>query len=234
MRYHGYLVALIAWAIMLAGCQPQDNYTTTLSVTGDLKAGDPVIHGGRRIGTVNAVRSMPDGKSKVSFTVDAGHTDEVRENSIVVLSADSGATVLKLVSPETTTSRPLPPGSSIPGAGTEAEASLLMARETLKSAAAGVTEALEALNANLEGLSKSPAWEEFHNDLDQVQRQMATAAAHAREILEKQLPRLREELYQLETRLRVEGKAVDAERLRLDFDRMARSLASPTPSPHVE
>jgi ABC-type transporter Mla subunit MlaD len=235
MLYRNCVVTLIACAILFAGCQPQDNYTTTLSVTRGLKAGDPVIHDGRRIGTVNAVRSMPDGKSQVGFAVEPGHTDEVREDSIAIVSEDSGAPALKLVSPTAVASRPVPPGSSIPGAGTEAEATLLAAREALKSLAAGATDALQDLNANLEGLNKSPAWDEFHRDFQEVQRQMAMAGTQAREILDKQLPRLRRELYNLETRLRVEGNSAEAERLRRDLERLARNLAaSPTPSPHAD
>lgn len=235
MLYRGCVVTLIVCAILFAGCQPQSNYTTTLSVTRGLKAGDPVIHDGRRIGTVNAVKSMPDGKSQVSFAIEYGRSDEVREDSIAIVSEDSGTPALKLVSPAGVASRPAPPGSNIAGAGTEAEATLLVAREALKSLAAGATEALQDLNANLEGLSRSPAWDQLRHDLDDVQRQMARAGAQADEILNKQLPRLRRELYDLETRLRVEGKSAEAQRLRQDLDRLARSLAaSPTPSPKVD
>ncbi len=235
MLYRGCVVTLIVCAVLFAGCQPQVNYTTTLSVTRGLKAGDSVIHDGRRIGTVNEVKSMPDGKSQVSFAIEYGHTEEVREDSIAIVSEDSGTPALKLISPAGVASRPAPPGSSIPGAGTEAEAALLTAREALKSLAAGATKALRDLNANLEGLNKSPAWDEFHRDFQEVQRQMAAAGSQAREILDKQLPRLRRELYDLETRLRVEGNSAEAERLRRDLDRLARTLAAtPTPSPKAD
>jgi len=235
MLHRGCVVALVVCTILFAGCLPHNNYTTTLSVTRGLKAGDPVIHDGRRIGTVNAVKSLPDGNSQVSFAIEYGLSDEVREDSIAIVSEDSGTPALKLVTPAGAASRPAPPGSSIPGAGTEAEAALLTARGALKSLATGATEALQDLNANLEGLNKSPAWDEFHRDFQEVERQMAAAGTQAREILDKQLPRLRRELYKLETRLRVEGKSAEAQRLRQDLDRLARSLAaSPTPSPKAD
>ena len=234
MLYARSIAALIACTILLAGCQPQRTYSTTLSVTGGLKAGDPVLHDGARIGAVTAIRSMPDGKSEVSFAIDAAHADEVREDSIAILSAGAGPPALQLITPATT-SRPAPPGSIIPGAATEAEAALLKGSEAFKGFTANVTAALQGLSTNLEALSKSPAWEQFHQDLEEVQRQVAAAGGHAREVIDKQLPRLQRELSDLEEQLRREGKSAEAERLRREFDRLAGKLvASPTPSPDVD
>lgn len=235
MVYARSIVALIACTILLAGCQPQRTYSTTLSVTGGLKAGDPVLHEGARIGAVTAIRSIPDGKSEVSFAIDAAHANEVREDSIVVLSADAGPPALQLITPSATTGRPAPPGAIIPGAATEAEAALLKGSEAFKGFTANVTAALQGLSTNLEALSKSPAWEQFHQDLEEVQRQVAKAGAHARDVIDKQLPRLQRELSDLEEQLRREGKSAEAERLRKDLDRLAGNLAaSPTPSPGVD
>ncbi len=232
MLLRGWPVTFVVCVVLIVGCQSQGDYTTTLSVTGGLKAGDPVIEDGRRIGTVDAVKSMPDGKSQVSFAIEAGHADEVLEDSIATVSIEGGQPALKLISPAGSTSRPAPPGSSIAGASTGAELALITAQGALKNLAADTTETLKNLNADLEGLNQSPAWEQFSHDLDDVRRQMAAAGARAAEILEKQLPRLRRELYNLETRLRVEGKSAEAQRLRLDLSRLIRSVApSPAPSP---
>jgi len=231
MLCRGRILTLIVCAILLAGCEPQDDYTTRLTSTHGLRAGDPVIHSGRRIGTVNSVRSTPDGDFEAAFAIQPGYNHEVREDSVVVVSHENGAVVLKLLSTTATASRPVPPGSRIPAIASEAQATIVTSLQTSKPPAANAPEALRDLNATLDKLDQSPAWKEFHIDLQQMQREMSATGAHEREVLARRLPHLRIDLYHLETRLRVEGASAEAERLRIDLDALARSLgASPTPS----
>jgi len=226
------ILALCAIVLALAGCQTGEDYITHLTATRGLKAGDPVIHQGRRIGTVNEIRSLPEGDSEIAFAVEDRYAHEVMEDSAAVVTIENGAPALKLFATTKMASRPAPPGSKIPGVATEGEADLLIARGTLKNVAAGTVDAMQDLNTTLEGLEKSPAWDEFHRDFQEFQQELAKTGAQTQQIINQRMPQLRRNLYKLETRLRVEGHSAEAERLHIDLDRLTAPAASPAPSPH--
>jgi ABC-type transporter Mla subunit MlaD len=230
-RLRASILVVCAILLGLAGCDTREDYTTHLTATRGLKAGDPVIHQGRRIGTVNEIRSLPEGDSEVAFAVDNRYALEVQQDTAAVVTVENGAPALKLFATTKMASRPAPPGSKIPGVPTEGEADLLVARGTLTTVAAGASDALQDLNTTLAGLEKSPALNEFNRDFQEFQQELARAGSQTQQIINQRLPQLRRDLFKIETRLRVEGRSADAERLHIDLDHLVASAASPAPSP---
>ncbi|HTY55493.1 MAG TPA: MlaD family protein, partial [Candidatus Binataceae bacterium] len=189
MRYCRALVLILC--AILAACESHSDYTTRLSATRGLKPGDPVIREGRRIGTVNSVESMPDGQNEIAFAIEDKYVHEVRQDSAAVVTQQNGAPVLKLIATTNAQSPPAPPGTRVPGVATEGEASMLAAEGALKGFATNANEALNDLNATLEGVSKSPAWDELHRELQEIQQQIAKAGSQTRVIIDQHLPQLR-------------------------------------------
>ena len=216
-------------AMLLTGCHPGVPFTTDLSATRGLRKGDPVTHDGDKIGAVDDIRSMPDGKSQVAFSVNQSRKESVRRDSIAELKTDNGPPHLEIVTPDAN-SPVAEPNAHIGGASTDAEAALMMGRGQLKGLAGGLADVLHSINENLEGIANSPAWDQFHKDLNDVQRQVDAAGEQGHEILSKQLPRLENEFKGLEDQLIKEGKTLQVERLRKEFDQLARGLAA-TPTP---
>jgi len=221
--------ALILLA-MLSGCNPGPSFTTDLSLTRGLRKGDPVTHNGDKIGTVEEVRSLPDGKYEVRFTVQSDHARDVRRDSIAALRGEGGPPHLEILTPNPD-SPPAPPDAKIAGAATPAEEALLQGSGQLKGLAGNLATMLQTFTNNLEGVTKSPAWEQFHQDLDNLQRQVAQAGEQGAAVLNRELPRLETKLSNLQQQLIKEGKSAEAQRLRRELDNLARGLVMPTPKP---
>ena len=237
MKHLSSICLIVALLVGAAGCNPGPTYKTELTVTRGLRTGDPVTHDDDKIGEVRDIQSLPNGKYAVSFTVNKDRANTVRRDSIAAIKESGGPARLEIVTPNPD-SPPAPPGSEIAGAATDAEAALLAGHNQLKGLAGSIGEAINSINSNIEALARSPAWDQLRQDIDNVSKQIADAGDRGSDILNRELPRLQSEFRSLEDKLIKEGKSDDAKRLRQQFDKLSRSLSSPsahpTPKPDVD
>ena len=230
--------ALFAVGVLVTaalGCHPGVGYSTTLSATSGLQAGDPVTRSGQKIGTVESIKPASDGKSEVDFSIQGDHSDEVRKDTFAVLRTDGGNR-LELRTPDAN-SPPAPPNSRLAGAATPAEEALLTGGSQLGSfavsigaAVQGFNQDIQALNQSVAAFGNSPAWSKFHDDLENLERQINQAGENAHGVVDRELPRLRGELANLTQQLEREGKTAEAQRLRDQLDRLSKSLAGGSPA----
>ena len=217
-------------AAMAASCLRGPRFTTELTATRGLRAGDPVKYEGEQIGEVTDVKSLATGNYQVTFAVKPDRVGAVKTDSIAAL-RDDGGIHIDIVTREASGS-PAPPNAQLQGAANAAEEALREGHNQLKGLAGGLEQMLNQLNSSIESINKSPVWDQFHKDLDDLQKQVQQAGEQGTEILNREIPKLQNELNRLKEQLLAQGKSDEARRLQKQLDDLVNNLShGPTPTP---
>jgi MlaD protein len=224
------LGALILCMTLAAGCANVARYGTNVDRVDGLESGAPVVYQGAVIGSVSEVTPLPDGRNAVEFEVSRSYAPDIHQDSIMVLRTGPGGAALDLMNPDPL-SPAAPPGSMIAGASSQAEANLMLAGQGLKGFVAELGSFLGSVGTTLQNPSISPAYNQMQQDLLEIERELAAAGARNTALINQQWQRVNREAASLEQELIRQGKSAEAERLRRELERFARTLTTPGSTP---
>ena len=212
-------------ATLFAGCasmQPPAYYTTQLDNTGGLGPGDPVTHASATIGRVTGVTPIGNGDSEVSLEIDGPHTQEIHNDSIMVLN-NLGATPSLDVMNVDAMSHSAPSGARLDGASSMNETQMFMM-------ARGPGSYAQALGNFVGGNSApppSPQAVQMANMLSQISRQTIANAVAIAPPTQDQIDQEKREAAGVERQLMRNGKTEQAERLRTQLGSMMPGVTAP-------
>jgi len=133
---------------VLAAARGAVHYDTELENPGGLGPGDSITHAGVVIGRITEVRRLMNGHFVIEFEIEPSHSDEVQQESILLLNHLRGAPSLELIYSEPGEA-PAPDGSFISGASNATQAEALIAERGTNS----LTAAYRRLLGNFSGMS---------------------------------------------------------------------------------
>lgn len=229
-RSAAQLGALILCTMLAAACAKVARYGTNLDRVDGLESGAPVVYQGAVIGSVSRVTPLPSGGNTVEFEVSRSYTPDIHQDSIMILRTGAAGPALDLMNPDPL-SPTADPGSTIAGASSQSEANLMLAGRGLKGFLAGLGNFLSTLGTSMQSAKTSPAYNQLQQDLIQIERELTAAGARNTAIINQQWQRVRREGAALEQELIRQGKSAEAERLRRELERFARTVTTPGSSP---
>jgi MlaD protein len=221
------LLLILTAQVLLGGCAAEpSHFTTQLDTTGGIGPGDPVTHVGATIGRVTGVAAIPGGDSEIGFEVDHSHAQEIREDTIMVLTTQGGAPALDVFNTEAM-SPAAPSGFPLDGASSFNEAQLfLMARGP--GSYGQMLAAFLKPNAPAPGAGPpSAATAQMQSLFAQLSQRTIAAAAASSPATGAQLEQMRREAQGVERQLRRNGKSEEADRLQQQVDMTLSGVGTP-------
>ncbi len=213
-------------SILGGGCaaaQPS-RFTTELDTTGGIGPGDPVVHAGSDIGRVTAVAPLAGGDSEIGFEVDPSHAGEIRQDTIMVLSASGAAPSLEAFTPEAS-SPAAPSGFPLDGASNQTELQLFIAARGPGSYGQMLADLMKPLNSP--AAPPSPAEVQMQSLLMQLSQRTMAAAAASSPATYAQLDSMRHDAQGVIRQLRRNGKNAEADRLQQQVDATLSGVGTP-------
>jgi hypothetical protein len=207
-------------AFAIAGCySPPASYSTQLDTTGGLGPGDAITHASATIGHVTGVSPIGGGDSEVTFQVDGSHTDEIHNDSIMILNSLGAQPSLDVMNVDAM-SHAAPPGARLDGASSMNEAQMFMT-------ARGPGSYAQALSNVVGGTTPSPQMVQMQQMLGQISRQTIANAMAISPPSHEEVETAKREAAGVERQLMRNGQVEQAERLRTQMGGMMPGMTAP-------
>jgi ABC-type transporter Mla subunit MlaD len=227
-------LAALAGAVLLmaavAAARGPAHYITYLDIPGGLGPGDSITHAGVAIGRVTDVRPLRNGHVEIEFEIDPSHSDEVQQESILLLNHLGATPSLELTYTEPN-APPAPEGSFISGASNATQAQILLAARGANSLTAAYSRLLRNFGTANGPQPTSASAAQMQNDLMAlVAATIAASAANAPE-LRIAIERVQGDELAVEHELLREGNLPAAERLHDDTYRLLAIIPAAVKAP---
>jgi hypothetical protein len=227
---HGLIsIPILVASLCLAGCAAAapSRFTTQLDTTGGIGPGDPVIHVNATIGKVTGVAPLSGGDSEIGFEVDHSHANEIRQDTIMLLTESGGMPALEAVNTDAA-SPAAPSGFPLDGASSQNELQLFLAVRGGGSYGQALADFLKPLSAPPPPGAPSPAAvAQMQSLLMQLSQRTIAAAAASSPMTQAQLEQMRREAAGVERQLRRNGKTAEADRLKQQIDATLGGVGTP-------
>lgn len=197
-----------------------------------LRPGAPVRLGEYEIGRVSRVEILPDGRRRVTVSIDRRFQDRVRANSTAVLSdgGDSGDEKTVDVHNLDPASPPISPGAEVEGADSWVDLQFRIARRKAEEWFVELSRELGEIVDRLAELRDSGQVEALRQRASVLAESMGEWARQHSSELEAQYPAIREELGKIYARAKAMGDESLSEIVQRIMELFASPPATPTPS----
>ncbi len=223
-------VALATLGAIAPGCYSETvHFYTRFNQPGALAVGAPVVSLGTPIGSVASVTPGSNGGADVTLNVDRNDADNVRQDSIMVLSDNPSGPTVEVMSPNPS-SPPADAGATIDGASSQQDANTIVAAKGLAAMAPAMAMILGAGGAGANpaaasALNATPAMMLLQAQIATIQAQYLAAGASGAASAAQQLAAVNQSASALEQQLVAAGHSAQADQLRKQIDNLARTLA---------